>query len=206
MRFRSIILISILLPLAPLVAAAQSAKLMLPDFSALSKKASHSVDISIDPSLLGLASGFLGADSSPNGAAVKDLITGLQAIYVRSFKFDEDGAYSKADVDAVRAQLKAPAWVPLVSTHDRKQQSDVDIFVNRKGQHTEGMAIITSEPRELTIVNIVGSMDLAKLGQLQGQLGVPKIDVPKADASKRDVPGLSSQSSPSEVPMPSGER
>lgn len=201
MRFRSIILLSIVLPLAPWVAAAQSAKLMLPDFSALSKKASHSVDISIDPSLLGLASGFLGADSSPNGAAVKDLISGLQGIYVRSFQFDEDGAYSKADVDAVRAQLKAPAWVPLVSTHDRKQQSDVDIFVNRRGQHTDGMAIITSQPRELTIVNIVGSMDLAKLGQLQGQLGVPKIDLPRADGPRGDTPGPSLQS-PSKVPTP----
>jgi hypothetical protein len=50
------------------------------------------------------------------------------------------------------------------------------------------MAIITARPRELTIVNIVGPIDLAKLGQLQGQLGLgaalagekhpPKIDVP----------------------------
>jgi hypothetical protein len=58
------------------------------------------------------------------------------------------------------------------------------------------MAIITSKPRELTIVNIVGSIDLAKLGQLQGQLGVglgaageqpaPKIDVPRANVPKVD--------------------
>lgn len=202
MRFRSIILISVLLPLVPLIAAAQSARLTLPDFSALSKKASQSVDISLGPSLLGLASGVLPADPGSNGGAVKDLITGLQGIYVRSYKFDQDGAYSKADVEAVRAQLTAPAWVPLVSTHDRKEQSDVDIYVRRSGDRTEGMAIITSQPRELTIVNIVGSIDLAKLAQLQGQLGVPRIDVPKAADSQRDPPETDSQSLPQHVPLP----
>jgi hypothetical protein len=177
-----------LLPLLPLTAAAQAGRLVLPDFSALSKKASQSVDISLDPSLMGLASGILAANPNSDTAAVMSLASGVQGIYVRSYKFDEDGAYSKADVDAVRAQLVAPTWVSLVSTHDRKQQSDVDIFVNRTGERTGGMAIITSRPRELTIVNIVGPIDLAKLGLLQGQLGLgaalagekhpPKFDVP----------------------------
>ena len=121
---------------------------------------------------MGLASGILAANSNPNTAAVKDLASSVHGVYVRSYKFDEDGAYSKADVDAIRAQLVAPTWVSLVSTHDRKQQSDVDIFVNRTGDRTGGMAIITAKPRELTIVNIVGPIDLAKLGQLQSQLGV----------------------------------
>lgn len=171
MQFRSLVLTSVLLPLLPLTAAAQAGRLVLPDFSALSKKASQSVDISLDPSLMGLANGILAGTSNPNTAVIKDLASGVQGVYVRSYKFDEDGAYSKADVDAIRAQLVAP-WVSLVSTHDRKQQSDVDIFVNRSGERTAGMAIITSKPRELTIVNIVGPIDLAKLGQLQGQLGV----------------------------------
>jgi hypothetical protein len=196
MQFRPLILIALLLPLLPMTAAAQTGRLVLPDFSALSKKASQSVDISLDPSLMGLASGILAGNSNPNAAAVKDLAGEVQGVYVRSYKFDEDGAYSKADVDAIRAQLVAPAWVSLVSTHDRKQQSDVDIFVNRTGDRTRGMAIITSKPRELTIVNIVGPIDLAKLGQLQGQLGVglgvggerpaPKIDVPQANVPKND--------------------
>lgn len=177
MRFRSFVLIC-LLAAAPLIAAAQSGRLALPDFSALTKKASQSVDISLDPTLLGLAGSILSADPGPNGAAVKDLITGLQGIYVRSYTFDHDGAYSQADVDAVRAQLKAPGWVPLVSTHDRDQRSDLDIFIRRNAQRTEGMAILSAQPRALTIVNIVGSIDLAKLAQLQGHFGVPAIPLP----------------------------
>jgi hypothetical protein len=36
--------------------------------------------------------------------------------------------------------------------------------------------VIASEPREFTIVNIVGSIDLDKISQLEGQFGIPKMD------------------------------
>lgn len=176
MRSRLLILIATLCAATSAAVAAEPGRLELPDFSALAKKASQSVVISLDPSMLGLASGFLSADSEGADAGTKELISGLRGVYVRSFHFDQDGVYSQSDVDAVRAQLSASAWQPLVSTHDRKEHSDVDIYVRRNGQRTEGLAIIAEHPRELTIVNIVGSIDLAKLSQLQGQFGIPHLD------------------------------
>lgn len=175
MRLRLLALTCALLALPALAAAADPGRLQLPDFSALSKKATQSVDISLDPSLLHLASGAIGADGSDDGAAVNDLIKGIRGIYVRSYTFNRPGEYSKADVKAVQAQLLAPGWQPIVSTHDLKQGSNVGIYVLRNGNHTEGVAIIAAQPRQLTIVNIVGSIDLAKLAQLQGQFGVPKV-------------------------------
>ena len=62
--------------------------------------------------------------------------------------------------------------------------SNVDIYLRRSGDHTEGVAIIAAQPRQLTIVNIVGSIDLAKLAQLQGQFGVPKVGLTPADPPK----------------------
>lgn len=175
MRFRSTVLVCALLALPAVAAAADPGRLQLPDFSALAKKATQSVDISLDPSLLRLASGAISSDSGGNGAAVHNLIQGIRGIYVRSYTFESPGEYSKADVKAVQAQLLAPGWQPVVSTHDLKQESNVDIYVLRTGDHTDGIAIIAAEPRQLTIVNIVGSIDLAKLAQLQGQFGVPKV-------------------------------
>jgi hypothetical protein len=177
MRFRPVILVSALLMLPALAAAADPGRLQLPDFSALAKKASQSVDISLDPSLLRLAGGAISYDSGDNGAAVNDLIKGIRGIYVRSYTFDRPGEYSKADVKALQAQLLAPGWVAVVSTHDLKQGDDVDIYMLRKGDHTDGVAIIATEPRQLTIVNIVGSINLAKLAQLQGQFGVPRVGI-----------------------------
>lgn len=173
MRLRPFILTCALLALPALAAAADPGRLQLPDFFALSKRATQSVDISLDPSLLHLASGAI--SSGGNGAAVNDLIKGIRGIYVRSYTFERPGEYSRADVKAVRAQLLAPGWQPVVSTHDLKQGSDVAIYLLRRGDRTDGVAIIASEPRQLTIVNIVGAIDLAKLAQLQGQFGVPKV-------------------------------
>jgi hypothetical protein len=86
MRFRSITRFSVLL-LLPIITEAQSGRLVLPDFSALAEKASESVNISLDPSMLGIAGGFLSADPKSSDARVKDLLGGLQGVYVRSFKF-----------------------------------------------------------------------------------------------------------------------
>ena len=177
MRSRFMILMVTLLAAASIATATEPGRLELPDFSALAKKASQSVVISLDPSLLGLARGLLSADTEADDAGTRELISGLKGVYVRSFHFDQDDVYSQSDVEAVRAQLSAPAWQPLVSAHDRKQHSDVDVYVRRNGAQTEGLAIIAQHPRELTIVNIVGAIDLAKLSQLQGQFGIPRLDV-----------------------------
>lgn len=184
MRFRSVISICALLALPALAAAADPGRLQLPDFSALSRRATQSVDISLDPSLLRMASGVIANANDSNGAAINDLIHGIKGIYVRSYTFDRPGEYSKADVRAIQAQLLAPGWQPVVSTHDLKQARNVDIYVRRSGDRTDGIAIIATQPLQLTIVNIVGPIDLAKLAQLQGQFGVPKVGLPASGTAQ----------------------
>ena len=42
-----------------------------------------------------------------------------------------------------------------------------------------GLAVLAIEPKEFTIVNIVGAIDLERLHRLEGQLGVPKLGIAK---------------------------
>ena len=164
--------------------AAPDAQLKLPEFEGLADKASEVVTITLDPALLGMASSFL--DSAiPSDAAAKELIAGLKGIYVRSYTFDTDFAYPKSDVDAVRKQLSAPGWQRLVEVRSRKEQANVDIYISMDGSKANGLAIIASEPREFTIVNIVGRIDLQKFHQLEGQFGIPKLELErKREAAK----------------------
>ncbi len=46
-----------------------------------------------------------------------------------------------------------------------------------EGGKAQGLAIIASEPREFAIVNIVGSIDLEKLHELEGNFGVPELEI-----------------------------
>jgi len=158
--------------------------LALPEFSTLAQKATESVTITLDAALLAIAGRFLDGND-PQDAAAKEVLKGLQGIYVRSYTFDKDSAYQQTDIDAVRNQLSAPGWSRLVETRSRKSQANVDIYIMVTNNQATGLALIASEPRQFTIVNIVGAIDLEKLHKLEGQFGVPKLDI---DLSKAASP------------------
>ena len=167
--------------LAPALAwSAPNPKLVIPEFAGLAQKATESVTITLDPALLAMAGRFLDGND-PQDAATKEIIKGLRGIYVRSYTFDKDSAYQQADIEAVRSQLAAPGWNRLVETRSRKTRANVDIYIMVDNNQAIGLALIASEPRQFTIVNIVGAIDLDKLHKLEGQFGVPKLDL---EASK----------------------
>jgi len=156
--------------------ASADPELKIPDFSHLRHKAVDSVDMTIDGFLLRIARKFAKADAEdPEAVATAQFLEGIKSVRVRNFTFAEDDAYSKADVDSVRKQLSGPGWSALVQVHKRDPQEDVDVYVNMDGELVKGLAVIASEPREFTIVNIVGSIDIDKIGKLEGQFGIPQL-------------------------------
>jgi Domain of unknown function (DUF4252) len=161
---------------AAMPALAADGQLKLPNFDALAAKASESVTITLDQALLGMAARFLDPEN-PEDAAAREVIAGIKGIYVRKYTFEADFAYPKADVDFVRKQLGAPGWQRLVEVRSRKEQQNVDIYILVEQERANGLAIIASEPREFTIVNIVGSIDMRKLHKLEGQFGIPNLDL-----------------------------
>ena len=171
---KRVCLASLLIALVP-VAFAQEGALIIPDFRELDHKAKETVNISLDGMLLHAAAAFID-DKDPDAAATKRLLAGIHSIQVRSYEFDQDGAYSKEDVSAIRRQLNAPGWSPLVRTHDQKGQ-DVDIYVRIEHERPQGLAVVVSEPREFTVVNIVGSINLDDLPRIEKQLNLPKLGV-----------------------------
>lgn len=166
------------------LATAADAQLKLPDFDALADKASETVSITLDSALLGIAARFLDPDK-PEDAAAREVIAGLKGIYVKSYTFDEDFAYPKADVEMVRRQLTGPGWQRLVEVRSRKEQANVDIYISVDQDRANGLAIIASEPREFTIVNIVGSIDMRKLHELEGQFGIPWLQLEEKNGKSR---------------------
>jgi len=140
----------------------------------LAGRASESVEISIDERLLRLAAKLL-SSSTPNEAKIKELVAGLKGVYVRSYEFDQPNSYSNSDVDEIRTQLRAPGWSKLVGVRSRKEGENVEVFTMLNGSSVVALAIIAADPKELTLVNIVGPIDLEKLSQLEGQLGIPHL-------------------------------
>jgi uncharacterized cupredoxin-like copper-binding protein len=158
--------------LLPLMACAQGTRLDIPSFAGLKAKATQSVDITIGPVLLGLAKMVMKNDHDEDTAEVRRMLAGLKSVRVRSYEFNSDFAYSKSDLDGVRAQLAAPAWSQVVHSQDKDHNEDVDIYVALDDHTMKGMAIVASEPREFTIVNIVGTIDLRDVGKLEQHFGI----------------------------------
>ncbi|HET7810421.1 MAG TPA: DUF4252 domain-containing protein [Steroidobacteraceae bacterium] len=172
------------------VAAQSRGQIKLPEFPSLADKASESVVVTLDQKLLGFAASWL-SDKDPEEAKAKQIVNSLTGVYVRSYTFEKDYAYPKAEIDAVRRQLDAPGWSRIVEARSKHEQSDVNVFMYVEGDKAHGLAIIASEPREFTIVNIVGSIRLEDLHDLEGNFGVPKLDIEtgkEAPAPKQEAP------------------
>ncbi|MGO4882690.1 MAG: DUF4252 domain-containing protein [Bryobacteraceae bacterium] len=162
-------LAAVLLP-----ACAQEIKLPV-SVEALADKADEAVSVTMDKSMLQLAAKFLNSKHGDE-ADVRQLIGGLDAIYVRSFEFSHEGEYSMADVEAVRSQLRGPAWGRLVGVRS-KHGENVDVYFKDGGEgRLGGIVVLDAEPRELTIVNIIGTIDPEKLADLGGEFGIPKLE------------------------------
>jgi hypothetical protein len=80
-------------------------------------------------------------------------------------------------VEAIRSQLQAPAWSRIVSARSKHDGENAEIYLMTAadGGSVLGMAIICAEPTELTVVNIVGPVDIDKLSQLEGKMGIPRL-------------------------------
>ena len=149
----------------------ESGRLTLPDFSDLASRATESTEVTVSSWMLHFASHFA-SRRDPDGAAAKRLLANLKGITIHSYEFDHDNAYSLADVHRLREQLAAPQWHRLVQVR-HKGQENVDMYVSTEAEKTTGLALISSEPRELTIINVVGPINPDDLEQLSGHLDLP---------------------------------
>ena len=172
---RTPLLVALLVVLPAITARAQDPRIQLTHLDHLATRASETVDVNIDERLIQVAAKIFN-DKDEDEAQIKKLITGLKGIYVKSFEFENDNEYSAADVDSIRSQLRDPSWSRLVNVKSKKD-GNVEVYVSLSGSQINGLAVISAEPRELTIVNIVGPVDLEKLAKLEGNLGIPDLGV-----------------------------
>jgi hypothetical protein len=164
---------------------AQEGRLQISHLDKLAAKAGETVDVNLDGALLQTASKFL-SGKNPGEAPVKDLIAGLKGIYVKSFEFENEGEYSPEDLAAIRNQIQGPQWARMVGVRSKKDKEEVDIYLRTESGKVSGLVILCAEPKELTVVNIVGSIDLDKLSALEGQFGIPEMDLEKAPKKAKE--------------------
>jgi hypothetical protein len=154
------------------------------DFKSLDKigaNATGSTNISLEGDTLKLATSIFGGDTGP--------LKNLTGVYVRTFEFDKTGQYKDTDLAPLRAYVNSLKWNKIVDTKESDETSEIYVKPlpdNKLG----GLAIISAEPKEVTVVFINGSLNMSDIPKLSGNLGIPDLRYDhggkKSDDSKKD--------------------
>ena len=158
---------------ATATAMAQNPRIQTSQLDGLAAKANETVDVNIDESLMALTTRFL-SSKDDDERKVKELVSGLKGIYVKSFQFESEGQYTDADLDSIRSQLRNPAWSRIINAKSKKD-GGIEVYLMHTGSQISGLAVLATELKQITVINIVGPVDLEKLTQLEGEFGIPEL-------------------------------
>ena len=169
---------------ATATAMAQNPRIQTSQLDALASKASETVDVNIDESLIALTAKFL-SSKDDDEKKVKEIVNGLKGIYVKSFEFEAEGQYSEADLESIRSQLRNPAWSRIINVRSKKDGS-IEVYLMHTGAQISGLALLATELKEFTVINLVGPVDLEKLTQLEGQFGIPELGLEESKPKRKN--------------------
>ncbi|HEX3230533.1 MAG TPA: DUF4252 domain-containing protein [Pyrinomonadaceae bacterium] len=161
---------------------AQSAKLQLDQLDVLANRASNTVDIKLDEHLMQITAKIFSKD--PEEAEIKELLKSVKGIYVKNFSFAKENEYQPAEIDSVMSQLRGGGWSKIVGITSKKENENVEVYLMTVADQISGLAVVSLNPKEVTVVNIVGPINLEKLSQLEGSFGIPDLDLAKPKAKK----------------------
>jgi hypothetical protein len=162
-----IVIVAALLSAAPVLFAQDF------DFKTLDKmgeKAKSKASITLDGDMLKLLAGTPDKNQK-DPEAVMTLASKLKNVYVRNWEFNKEGQYNEADLTPFRNYLQNPKWKPFIDVKENGESTQIYFAtVNNK---MAGIAVISAEPEELTIVYIDGAINMSDLGMLGTLAGVP---------------------------------
>jgi len=160
----SSVLLALLLFCGLAVARAQEARLRLDRLDRLAVRSTESVEITMNDLQIQFLRKLVLLGESER-SKLKGLLSKLKGVYVRGYEFARDGEYSDADIEEVRAQLRSPAWERIVEVRNRNGSDEV--FFMPRDDEIAGFAAISTEPRKVCVINVVGPMDLDEMAILE---------------------------------------
>ncbi len=159
----------LILGLAALAAsAAAQAGLPLPSpvEKELAARASNVTEVTLGKNMLGFAAKFM-SGKDQDEAATQRLIQGLDGIYVRDYEFDKEGQYSMEDMQKLRSYFETSEWTTVVREREKNGET-TEVMMKMVNGEPHGLFVLDAEPRELSIVLILGPIKMEDLHKLSG--------------------------------------
>lgn len=134
----------------------------------LAARASNVTEVTLGKNMLAFAAKFMdGKDKDEE--ATRHLIEGLDGIYVREYEFDKEGQYSALDIEKLRSYFQTGGeWASIVREHDKRSGESTDVMMKMVNGNPHGLFVLDAEPKELSIVLILGPVKMEDLSKLSG--------------------------------------
>jgi hypothetical protein len=178
-------LLALLLFCAAPATRAQDARLQINHLDRLAARASESVEITMNDVQVQFLRKLVSLSQSDQ-SKLKGLLSKLKGIYVRGFEFAQDGEYSDADIEAIRAQLRVPGWERIVEVRNRNRGGD-EVYFMPLNDEIAGFAAISTEPRKVCVINIVGQMDLEEMTLLEREFHLTRCGKSNVGRQRRNT-------------------
>ena len=146
----------------------------------LAERASHVTEVTLDRNMLAFAAKFMDKDTDKDDEEAKQMIRNLKGVYVRSYEFDRDHAYTEAELNGLRKYFESSDWSPMVRDRTKNVVEGTDVYVKLVDGQMQGLFVLDAEPKELSLVLILGPIDVDKISKLGGTFGIPRDAVKKA--------------------------
>ena len=177
-------LLALLLFCASPVTSAQDARLQINHLDKLAARATESVEITMNDVQAQFLRKLVSLNQSDQ-SKLNVLLSKLKGVYVRGYEFARDGEYSDSDIEEIRAQLRSPGWERIVEVRSRNKSDEV--FFMPRNDEVAGFAAVSTEPRKVCVINIIGPMDLDEMALLDREFHLMRCDGSGVGGRRRDT-------------------
>jgi hypothetical protein len=177
-------LLALLLFCAAPMTRAQEARLRLDHLDRLAARATESVEITMNDVQVQFLRKLVSLGESER-SKLKELLSKLKGVYVRGYEFARDGEYSDSDIEEIRAQLRSPGWERIVEVRSRNKSDEV--FFMPRDDEIAGFAAVSTGPRKVCVINLVGPMDMDEMALLDREFHLTRCDGSNLGGRRRDT-------------------
>lgn len=129
----------------------------------------------------------LAALASDDDEDLGQMLSGLAGIYVRTYEMgDTSPAGFEKAISSISQHLQQTGWETIVKVRERDERAH--IAIKMEGENIVGMTVLAmdenDEENEVVFVNIVGLIDLARIGRMSRHFD---IDIDALDSLDRDT-------------------
>lgn len=154
-------------------------------FASLEQKADEVVKVNLWGRSLEQAKKLLGLRKNVTGS-VRGFMNGLTAVYRRTYRFRGSQA-NQEDVEPVHRRLAEEGWVPLIETEDRRKPETLSVYSYYEDDEVAGMTVVSSEPREVTVLKILGPVNFEALSAIGNGMGLPVMRVATTEIQQKNA-------------------